>query len=132
MMELINNVDKTLKDDLCVELKSGSSVSIAAACFSIYAFKDKILKGFITTKDGIRIGLSGELVVDNGKIVTLKNFTSLNIRLSREVFGASDFIYNKVFNEELYNTLIVAPPFSGKTTILKDLIRRINLEKIYY
>ena len=40
MMELINNVDKTLKDDLCVELKSGSSVSIAAACFSIYAFEE--------------------------------------------------------------------------------------------
>lgn len=98
---------------------------------SIYAFNDKILKGFITTKDGVRVGLSGEIVVDNGKIITLKNFTSLNIRLSREVFGASDLIYTKVFNEEIYNTLIVAPPFSGKTTILKDLIRRINIEKNY-
>ena len=98
---------------------------------SIYAFNDKILKGFITTKNGVRIGLSGEVVVDNNKIVTLKNFTSLNIRLSREVFGASDLIYNKIFNKEMYNTLIVAPPFSGKTTILKDLIRRINLEKNY-
>ena len=98
---------------------------------SIYAFNDKILKGFITTKDGVRIGLSGECVVDNGKIVTLKNFTSLNIRLAREVFGASDLIYKNLFKDKLYNTLIVAPPFSGKTTILKDLIRRINLEKNY-
>ena len=31
---------KTLKDDLCVELKSGSSVSIAAACFSMYAYNE--------------------------------------------------------------------------------------------
>lgn len=37
-MELINNTTKTLKDDLSVEIKQGSKVSIAAACFSIAAF----------------------------------------------------------------------------------------------
>lgn len=36
-MELINNTTKTLKDDLSVEIKKGSKLSIAAACFSIYA-----------------------------------------------------------------------------------------------
>ena len=39
-MELINNTTKTLKDDLSVEIKQGSKVSIAAACFSIYAFQE--------------------------------------------------------------------------------------------
>ena len=38
-MELIDNVSKTLKDDLLSELHSGSKVSIAASCFSIYAFE---------------------------------------------------------------------------------------------
>ena len=38
-MELINNVTKTLKDDLSEEIKEGSRISIAAACFSIYAFQ---------------------------------------------------------------------------------------------
>lgn len=38
-MELIDNVSKTLKDDLLCELHSGSKVSIAASCFSIYAFE---------------------------------------------------------------------------------------------
>ena len=33
-MELINNTTKTLKDDLSVEIKQGSKLSIAAACFS--------------------------------------------------------------------------------------------------
>ena len=36
-MELINNTTKTLKDDLSVEIKQGSKLSIAAACFSIYS-----------------------------------------------------------------------------------------------
>ena len=38
-MELINNVTKTLRDDLAAEIKKGSRLSIAAACFSIYAFQ---------------------------------------------------------------------------------------------
>lgn len=39
-MELIDNTSKTLKDDLAVEIKKGSKLSIAAACFSIYAFQE--------------------------------------------------------------------------------------------
>ena len=39
-MELINNTTKILRDDLAAELKTGSRLSIAAACFSIYAFQE--------------------------------------------------------------------------------------------
>jgi len=46
-MELIDNTSKTLRDDLSAEIKQGSKLSIAAACFSIYAFEElkKELKG---------------------------------------------------------------------------------------
>ena len=40
MIELIDNVNKTLKDDLSVSIQKDSKVSIAAACFSIYAFQE--------------------------------------------------------------------------------------------
>ncbi len=39
-MELINNVGKTLREDLVAQMKSGSRLSIAASCFSIYAFQE--------------------------------------------------------------------------------------------
>ena len=39
-MELIDNVTKTLRDDLTVEIKSASKISMAACCFSIYAFQE--------------------------------------------------------------------------------------------
>ena len=39
-MELINNVSKTLRDDLMQQIKAGSQLSIAASCFSIYAFQE--------------------------------------------------------------------------------------------
>lgn len=39
-MELIDNVSKTLRDDLTVEIREASKISIAACCFSIYAFQE--------------------------------------------------------------------------------------------
>lgn len=39
-MEFIDNVNKTLKDDMALILRSGSKVAIAASCFSIYAFQE--------------------------------------------------------------------------------------------
>lgn len=38
--EFINNVDKTLSQSLKEEIKPGSKISIAAACFSIYAYQE--------------------------------------------------------------------------------------------
>ena len=39
-MGLIDNITKTLRDDLTVEIKAGSKISMAACCFSIYAFQE--------------------------------------------------------------------------------------------
>ena len=39
-MEIIDNIHKTLKEDFLVELREGSKLSIAASCFSIYAFQE--------------------------------------------------------------------------------------------
>lgn len=39
-MELINNIEKTLRDDLKEKIHSGSKLSIAASCFSIYAYQE--------------------------------------------------------------------------------------------
>ena len=51
-MDIINNITKTLKDDLSVEIKQGSKLSIAAACFSIYAFQE--LKELVSSPYGLR------------------------------------------------------------------------------
>ena len=42
-MELIDNVNKTLADDLKQTIKPNSKISIAASCFSIYAYQDFLL-----------------------------------------------------------------------------------------
>lgn len=96
---------------------------------SIYAFNDEIKNGYVTTKGGIRIGLSGKCVTENGKIVTMKNFTSLNVRLPHKIYNCSDTIYKVIFNkngEFVKSALIIAPPAGGKTTLLKDLCLKFD------
>ena len=39
-MELINNVNKTLRDDITAQIQAGSRLSIAASCFSMFAFQE--------------------------------------------------------------------------------------------
>ena len=96
---------------------------------SIYAYKNQICNGFITIKGGHRIGLTGTAVVENGKIINLKNITSFNFRIAKEVIGCGNKFLGEIINKEennIYNTLIVSLPGKGKTTVLRDLIRRIS------
>ena len=51
-MEIIDNINKTLKEDLTKEIHKGSKVSVAAACFSIYAFAE--LKKQLKNVDELR------------------------------------------------------------------------------
>ncbi len=94
---------------------------------SIYAYNEKIKNGFITTADGIRVGISGDCVYDNGKIVTIKNFSSLNVRIPHMIKNCSSNIFNQILKKNgVESLLIISPPFYGKTTILKDLATKIN------
>lgn len=51
-MEIIDNVYKTWHDDLALTIKQGSKLSIAASCFSIYAFQE--LKKSLENIDELR------------------------------------------------------------------------------
>ena len=94
---------------------------------SIYAYNEQIKQGFLTTKNGVRIGLSGTCVFDKDSILTIKDFTSLNVRIPHEIHNCSNKIFTEIFNcKNIYNSLIISPPGCGKTTILKDLTNKIN------
>ena len=96
---------------------------------SIYAYKNQISEGFITVKGGHRIGLTGSCVIENGKIINVKHISSLNFRIAREVLNCSTRVLREVIdieNKSIYNTILVAPPGRGKTTMLRDIIRRLS------
>ena len=96
---------------------------------SIYAYKNQICEGFLTVKGGHRVGVTGTAVVENGKTINLKYVTSLNFRIAREVLDCSNKILGEIIdveNNNIFTSLIVSPPGKGKTTILRDAIRKIS------
>ena len=98
---------------------------------SRYTYQNEIVNGFVTIDGGHRVGLTGEVIIDDGKIININNISSLNIRISRIIKDVSLFLDDYIVNDNsICNTLIVSVPGQGKTTILKDLIRRISDGKI--
>ena len=85
MMELIDNVNKTLRDDLRVELKTGSSVSIAAACFSIYAFEE--LKKELRNIDELRFIFTSPTFVTERAKKEKREFYIPRLNRERSVYG---------------------------------------------
>ena len=93
--------------------------------FSIYSFQNQIKNNFITLKGGHRVGICGTAIIDGEKIINISDISSINFRISKEIIGCSDKIFEKL-GLNLGGTLIVGPPASGKTTILRDIARKLS------
>ena len=97
---------------------------------SLYAFNEQIKKCFITTDSGIRIGICGDVVINNDKVATIKNISSLNIRISHQVPNCASKIMKFVcLNNTVKNTLIISPPGAGKTTLIRDIANNLSDDK---
>lgn len=77
-------------------------------------------QGFLTASGGHRIGICGEAVCKDGQMSGIRDVTSLCIRVAKDFSGISEGI---PINGSL---LILGAPGWGKTTLLRDLIRRIS------
>lgn len=94
----------------------------AASHYSPWA-SSTISSGYITAQGGHRVGICGDIVASNGEIRTIKNVTSLCIRVARD-FPGIGLQASKING----NVLIIGEPGSGKTTLLRDIIRQKSNE----
>ena len=94
---------------------------------SVHAVLDQVRRGYLTIPGGHRIGLCGEAVMEGGEIRTLRRLSSASVRVARQVKGASAPVLDGLCpGGRLESTLILAPPGQGKTTLLRDIIRRVS------
>lgn len=99
----------------------------AASEYSVYAVENQLKRGFVTGREGERIGVAGTFVYDGSGVLSVHSVTSLCIRIPHSVAGCSDDIYEKCFSQGICSVLILAPPGEGKTTILRELSRLISV-----
>ena len=97
--------------------------------YSIHSHAEEIKKGFITLKGGHRAGICGTAVYENNILKNIKDISSINLRIARQVLNASETIL-KNLKENIGNLLIVGPPASGKTTILKDIAKNLTNKSV--
>lgn len=111
-----------------VEAKDVQHAVQALTQNSLYALEEELRAGYITIKGGHRVGLAGETVVEKGSIRTLKNISSLNIRLARSLPGCARPLLPYLVSPSgrPYHILVLSPPRCGKTTLLRDLIRSFS------
>lgn len=96
--------------------------------YSLYAFNEELTNGYITIPGGHRVGICGQVVSENKKIIRIKNFCSVNFRIATQHIGISNGIIHYLFDEKgnVLNSLIMSPPGRGKTSLLRDVIRNIS------
>ena len=97
-----------------------TAVVNAASSFSPWT-AESVCRGYITAPGGHRVGICGQVAIINGEIRSMPRLTSVSIRVARDIPCIG------IGTENLDgSTLIIGSPGTGKTTLLRDMIRRIS------
>ncbi|MGN1386709.1 MAG: stage III sporulation protein AA [Bacillus sp. (in: firmicutes)] len=95
--------------------------------FSMYTMEEELKRGYITIEGGHRVGIAGKVILDSGYVKAIIHISSYNIRIAREKIGCAESLIPYLYEDGWKNTMIIGPPQSGKTTILRDLARIISV-----
>ena len=94
--------------------------------YSVYAHEEELRQGFIAVPGGIRVGVAGTAVQRDGAVHSVRDVTSLCIRLPRMHTGCAAALSEIVAGDGgPRNVLLVGEPSSGKTSLLRDLSVRL-------
>lgn len=101
---------------------------LQACGHSVFCHEEEIRQGFVRLGENCRVGVCGSAVVEQGRVQSIKEVTSLVYRIPRQVPGCADRLFLEGVSIE-GGVLIAGPPSSGKTTFLRDLARSVSVGK---
>jgi len=94
---------------------------------SLYALENELVQGYLALPGGHRVGITGQVIYDGTKISTIRNISSINFRIARAVTGIARPILPFLWKGKRFlKTLIIGPPATGKTTLLREIIREVS------
>ena len=112
-----NNVTATRED---VE-----EIFLRLCGYSVYSHMEEIRGAFVSADRALRVGIGGTAVIEKGGIKTVRDVTSLSVRIPREKRGCAEEVLR--YGVDLSRGLLLAgAPSSGKTTLLRDIARYIG------
>lgn len=94
--------------------------------FSLYTLEEELRRGYITIEGGHRVGLAGKVILEAGMVKAIRDISSFNIRIAKEQIGIANRLVPHLFNGSWLHTMIIGPPQTGKTTLLRDIARIIS------
>lgn len=97
---------------------------------SVYAHQEELKCGFLPAPDGCRIGIAGTAVLEHGEIVSYRHITSLCMRVAREHRGCAASLAARLCADGVAGALICGEPSSGKTSLLRDLLREFSARRL--
>jgi stage III sporulation protein AA len=116
---LIAGLRKITSEDLDGVLERATGASVHTA-------QSSIRNGFVSVPGGVRLGLCGSAALRGGEIDGIRRLSSVSIRIPHELKGCADGIYEPLTDGGFKSTLIISPPGCGKTTLLRELVRRLS------
>jgi stage III sporulation protein AA len=93
---------------------------------SLYALEEELKRGYITISGGHRVGLAGKVITEHGFVKAIKEISSFNVRIARQKIGIAEPLIPYLFQKNWHNTLLIGPPQTGKTTLLRDIARLVS------
>lgn len=105
-----------------VRAEDVAAVLAAATRQSAYSAQETLREGYLTLEGGHRVGVCGTLVLRGGEPYSMKDVTSLNIRVAHDVRIEPARLRPRLRE----NLLIIGAPGSGKTTLLRACIRTLS------
>ncbi len=94
--------------------------------YSVYSNMNNLKSGYITLENGSRVGVCSSAVYEDEKLVSVKNISSVNIRIPRQAVGCSREVLNKIFADGVCSVIVAGKPSGGKTTLLRDIARELS------
>ncbi|MCL2508035.1 MAG: stage III sporulation protein AA [Oscillospiraceae bacterium] len=120
-------VCRLAKDSLLTASARDIEDTFARLCgYSVHSHEAEIRSGFLTAPGGHRAGICGTAVTENGEIKGVRSVTSINLRIARDCGFAAEELCRRLYRDRLCGVIIAGAPSTGKTTMLRDLARRLG------